>query len=70
VQRGDAVLVHSAYKSLGPVKGGPRAVIDALRQALGPDGILTMATFNFGFCDGEPFEARTTPSRMGVLSEL
>jgi aminoglycoside 3-N-acetyltransferase len=70
VQSGDTVLVHSAYKSLGLVTDGPRAVIDALREALGLDGTLIMPTFNFGFCDGEPFDARTTPSRMGVLSEL
>jgi aminoglycoside 3-N-acetyltransferase len=29
-----------------------------------------MPTFNFGFCDGEPFDAKTTPSHMGVLTEL
>jgi aminoglycoside 3-N-acetyltransferase len=70
VEGGDTVLVHSSYKSLGPVNGGPRAVIDALQYVLGPDGTLIMPTFNFGFCDGEPFDARTTPSRMGVLTEL
>lgn len=70
VEDGDAVLVHSSYKSLGSVIGGPSAVIDALQEALGADGTLIMPTFNFGFCDGEPFDARTTPSRMGVLSEL
>lgn len=67
---GDTVLVHSSYKSLGPVIGGPRTVIDALQCVLGPDGTLIMPTFNFGFCEGEPFDARTTPSSMGVLTEL
>jgi aminoglycoside 3-N-acetyltransferase len=70
VEGGDTVLVHSSYKSLGPVIGGPRAVIDALQEALGPDGTLIMPTFNFGFCEGEPFDARTTRSHMGVLTEL
>jgi aminoglycoside 3-N-acetyltransferase len=70
VESGDTVLVHSSYKSLGPVIGGPTAVVDALMDALGPQGTLIMPTFNFGFCEGEPFDARTTPSRMGVLSEL
>jgi aminoglycoside 3-N-acetyltransferase len=67
---GDTVLVHSSYKSLGPVSGGPKTVIDALLGVLGPDGTLIVPTFNFGFCEGERFDARNTPSRMGVLSEL
>jgi aminoglycoside 3-N-acetyltransferase len=70
MESGDTVLVHSSYKSLGSVIGGPGAVMDALQEALGPEGTLIVPTFNFGFCDGEPFDARTTPSRMGVLSEL
>ena len=70
VEVGDTLLVHSSYKSLGPVIGGAMAVIEALQDALGPDGTLIMPTFNFGFCDGEPFDARTTPSHMGALTEL
>jgi aminoglycoside 3-N-acetyltransferase len=70
VRHGDTVLVHSSYKSLGPVVGGPRTVIEALRSALGPEGTLIVPTFNFEFCEGVPFDARTTPSQMGALSEL
>ncbi len=70
VESGDTVLVHSSYKSLGSVIGGPSAVVDALAHALGPEGTLIMPTFNFGFCEGEPFDARNTPSHMGVLTEL
>lgn len=70
VEGGDTLLVHSAYKSLGPVRGGPTTVIAALREALGEDGTLIMPTFNFGFCEGEPFDVRKTPSHMGVLTEL
>lgn len=67
---GDTVLVHSSYKSLGPVIGGPGVVVEALERALGPKGTLIVPTFNFGFCEGEPFDARTTPSHMGALTEL
>lgn len=70
VGAGDVLLVHSSYKSLGGVEGGPQAVIDALRDLLGPDGTLVVPTFNFDFCRGTPFDARTTPSQMGVLTEL
>jgi aminoglycoside 3-N-acetyltransferase len=70
VESGDALLVHSSYKSLGSVGGGPSSVIGALQDALGDQGTLIMPTFNFAFCEGEPFDARTTPSRMGVLTEI
>ncbi|MEP0806399.1 MAG: AAC(3) family N-acetyltransferase [Chloroflexota bacterium] len=72
VEEGDTLLVHSSYKSLGPVDGGPQTVIRALEAALGTDGegTLIMPTFNFGFNKGEPWDVRTTPSKMGVLTEL
>lgn len=70
LQAGDTVLVHSAYKSLGGVEGGPHTVIDALLELLTPEGTLIMPTFNFDFNDGAPWDVRNTPSKMGVLTEL
>ncbi len=70
LQAGDIVLVHSSYKSLGPVEGGPQTVIDALLEVLTPDGTLIMPTFNFNFNKGEPWDVMKTPSHMGVLTEL
>ena len=70
LQPGDTVLVHSSYKSLGPVAGGPATVIAALERALGPAGTLIMPTFNFDFCRGETFDVRHTPSQMGAITEL
>lgn len=72
VEEGDTLLVHSSYKSLGPVDGGPQTVIRALEAALGTDGegTLIMPTFNFDFNKGAPWDVRTTPSKMGVLTEL
>ena len=70
VQEGDTLLVHSSYKSFGEVDGGPQTVIRALEAALGPEGTLIMPTFNFDFNKGVPWDVRTTPSRMGVLTEL
>ncbi len=40
LRRSDSVIVHSSFKSLGPVKGGPHAVIDALLETVGPEGAL------------------------------
>ncbi len=72
VEAGDTLLVHSSYKSFGPVDGGPQTVVRALELAVDTehDGTLVMPTFNFGFNKGEPWDVRTTPSKMGVLTEL
>jgi aminoglycoside 3-N-acetyltransferase len=70
VEAGDALLVHSSYKSFGGVDGGPQTVIDALLEVLGDDGTLIMPNFNFDFCKGEPWDVRSTPSHMGIITEL
>lgn len=70
VAEGDTLLVHSSYKSLGEVEGGPETVVRALEAALGAEGTLIMPTFNFDFNKGEAWDVRTTPSKMGVLTEL
>jgi len=70
VEEGDTLLVHSSYKSFGPVDGGPQTVVRALEAALGEEGTLIMPTFNFDFNKGTPWDVRTTPSKMGVLTEL
>lgn len=70
LQAGDIVLVHSAYKSFGGVEGGPQMVIDVLLELLTPQGTLIMPTFNFDFNKGQPWDVRTTPSQMGVITEL
>lgn len=70
VAEGDTLLVHSSYKSFGEVDGGPATVNRALEAALGAEGTLIMPTFNFDFNKGVPWDVRTTPSKMGVLTEL
>lgn len=72
VKVGDTLLVHSSYKSLGEVDGGPSTVIRALEATVGTDkdGTLIMPTFNFDFNKGQPWDVRATPSKMGVLTEL
>ncbi len=70
VEQGDTLLVHSSYKSFGGVEGGPQTVIDTLLDVLGEEGTLIMPTFNFDFCKGKPWDVRSTPSHMGILTEL
>jgi len=40
VQAGDIVMVHAACRAVGPVLGGPDAIISALCEAVGPEGTL------------------------------
>ena len=72
VEEGDTLLVHSSYKSLGEVDGGPHTVIRALETALSTDknGTLIMPTFNFDFNKGVPWDVRKTRSKMGALTEV
>jgi len=70
LQPGDTLLVHSSYKSLGGVDGGPQTVIDSFLEVLGTEGTLIMPTFNFDFCKGEPWDVRNTPSHMGAMTNM
>ena len=42
LRAGDVVLMHSCYKALGPMVGGPSTVIVALERAIGAAGTLIM----------------------------
>ncbi|MBQ9545184.1 MAG: AAC(3) family N-acetyltransferase [Clostridia bacterium] len=66
IKKGDVLLLHSALTSIGKVEGGADAVIDAFLEAVGEEGTLVMSTLT-GWA--KPFDARTTPSAVGFLSE-
>jgi aminoglycoside 3-N-acetyltransferase len=68
VRDGAVLLVHTSFRKVGPVEGGPLALIEALKGALGPKGTLVMPTMT----DGETvFDPATTPThRMGITAEL
>jgi aminoglycoside 3-N-acetyltransferase len=71
VEPGACVVVHSSFKSLGPVEGGPQAVIETLLSMLGPSGTLLMPTYNFtSWTEQRFFDVANTKSEMGVLTEL
>jgi len=52
---GDAVLVHAGLRAVGPILGGPDALIAALRDAVGPDGTI------LAYCDWQ-LETTDDPS--------
>jgi aminoglycoside 3-N-acetyltransferase len=67
VRDGGVLLVHTSFKAVGPVAGGPLGLIAALRTALGPHGTLVMPTMTSG---EDVFDPRTTPTvEMGITAE-
>jgi len=73
IQLGDIILVHSSMKSFGFVEGGPEAVVDALLESVGKDGTVIVptlsATYTKGSASGFAFNSKTTPSRVGLITE-
>ncbi|MBE6368201.1 MAG: hypothetical protein E7052_09895 [Lentisphaerae bacterium] len=69
----DKLIVHSAYGSLGAVKGGPATVVEALIEHCGKKGVLMMPSFNFPFymhrSNDEYFDLQNTPSCVGVVTD-
>jgi aminoglycoside N3'-acetyltransferase len=69
VERGGVLLVHTSFRAVRPVEGGPLGLIGALRDALGPDGTLVMPAWSCS--DDEPFDPATTPASrdLGVVAD-
>lgn len=67
VRPGGALLVHTSFRKVRPIEGGPDGLIDALLAAIGPEGTLVMPTMT----DGETvFDPRSTPTDgMGITAE-
>lgn len=69
VRPGGVLLVHTSFRAVRPVEGGPAGLIAALREALGPDGTLVMPSWTGD--DGEPFDPATTPASadLGIVAD-
>jgi aminoglycoside 3-N-acetyltransferase len=67
-QAGDVLLVHTSFRAVRPVDGGPEVLIDALRDAVSPDGTLVMPAMSDD--DDHPFDPNATPCRgMGIVAD-
>ena len=68
VTPGGVLLVHASFSRVGPVEGGPSALITALHAAVGPKGTLVMPSMSDD--DDHPFDRRATSCLgMGVVAE-
>ncbi len=69
IQAGGVLLVHTSFRAVQPVEGGPLGLIEALRDALGPEGTLVMPSWSGS--NDEPFDPATTPASpsLGVVAD-
>lgn len=77
VRRGDTLMLHSSWLPLNGYKGTPAQFNAALREHLGPEGLLVMPSLTYHnmssaefLAGGKPMDVRRSPSAMGLLSEV
>ena len=72
---GDACFIQAAMSAFGGFESGPDTMLDALKSVAGEDGLVAMPAYSLTapaieHLAADPlFDARTTPSRMGAISE-
>jgi aminoglycoside 3-N-acetyltransferase len=62
VAPGGVLLMHSSFKSVGFVPGGPQAVVQAVLDALGPDGTLVVPTHTSDNSDPKDWSRPPVPA--------
>jgi aminoglycoside 3-N-acetyltransferase len=72
IASGDAIILHSSLKSVGPIEGGGEALVEAILNVIGPDGHLMVPTFTYclPIWNMPPFDIENTKSRVGALTEV
>lgn len=77
VRHGDTLMLHSSWLPLNGFKGTPAQFNSALREHLGPEGLLVMPSLTYHnqssaefLAGGKPMDVRRSPSAMGLLSEV
>src|SRR4051812_25084356 len=68
VRTGGVLLVHTSFRAVRPVEGGPLGLIAALRDAIGEAGTLVMPAMTDGAAPYDPASTRTCD--MGITAEL
>lgn len=73
ISKGDLIIVHSSFKSLGLRGSGPADAVATLLESVGDEGTVMMPAFTYsysGIWNVKPFNPDKTPGHgNGVLSE-
>ena len=76
IERGDVIFVHSAHSAFRAFEGKTPDIIDALKDAVGPEGTLLMPTFSVAglavdyAAQNKVFDPAVTPSQVGLITEI
>jgi aminoglycoside N3'-acetyltransferase len=70
VGTGDVLLVHTSFRAVRPIEGGPEGLIRALQESVGPAG--TIVTPAWTGSDEEVFDSKTTRAAemLGVVPDM
>lgn len=70
VPSGCTLLVHTSFRNIRPVDGGPDGLIDALLEVIGPEGTLVMPSWTDD--DDEPFDPTSTEvdEHLGIVADM
>lgn len=70
IKKGDDVLIHMSYKSLGYVDGGIDTFLNSLKAVVGDRGTILFPTLSYRYVTSENpvFDARHTASCVGAVS--
>jgi len=69
VKEGEVLFCHSSLSSFGHVEGGAETVVRALIAAVGDEGTVAMPTFSWSMRAEQAWDAATSPSRVGLVTE-
>ncbi len=71
IRKGDTILVHSALRPFGMIEGGKDTIVQALADAVGPEGTLIAPAFTFSHekVDVATIDPLLDKSEMGAISE-
>ena len=74
---GCTLIVHSSWLPFNGFQGKPADVVRALKEAVGPEGLLVMTSMPYHnmssaqwLAKGKPMNVRRSPSMMGLISEV
>lgn len=73
IKKGDKIILHCSFSSMGQVAGGPETVCRALMELVTPAGIVMMPSFNHYAiaAPGAPgyYDPATTPTTNGIVPD-